>query len=346
MARDQSAVTGMKANIPHSSPWITADDIAAVCAELRSCQIAKGAAAQKFELAVAKYLGFSNAWSLGTGQAGLVSALRAVGARQGQKVLMPTYVCRAVADAVKEIGATPVFCDVDEDWCLSSDTVAPWISVDVAAIVAVHPFGIAADVKPLMQFGIPVVEDCCQCFVPHVGHTGDVAVFSFHATKCLTTGEGGMVATSDPEIAERIQMQQSVVPNSSRMSDLQAALGLTQLARYDEMLCWRRTEAESYAAAAESNIKRLIGVWDRSIFFRFPLTIEEGYECTAQRFEESGINVRRGVDTLLHRQAGLSDKAYPIATNLFNTTLSVPFYPALNQDQSQTVKRAITELLK
>lgn len=336
----------MKACIPHSSPWITAEDVAAVASALTSRQIAKGATTQKFESELAEFLGYRQAWAVGSGQAGLVASLRAVGTSVGQKVLLPTYVCRAVADAINEIGAIPVFCDVGEDWCLSAAAVEKSISSDTAAIVVVHPFGIAADVKSLLRFGIPIVEDCCQCFSPRVGHVGEIAVFSFHATKCLATGEGGMVATSDSEIAERLQLQQSAIPYPTRLSDLQAALGLSQLARYKEMLSWRGHTAERYGAAATNkNMTRLKAVWGRSMFFRFPLTVAEGYERVAPRFEALGVNVRRGVDVLLHRQAGLSDGAFPVATDLFNTTLSVPFYPAMSEDQIQAVERAMTEIL-
>lgn len=335
-----------KASIPHSFPWITAEDTRAVTTQLSCRQLANGPATNRFESAVAEYLGFRQVWSTGSGQAALMSAFQAVGVKVGQKVLLPTYVCRAVADAINEIGAIPVFCDVGEDWCLAVDAVEKSITPGVAAIVVVHPFGIAAEVKPLLEFGIPVVEDCCQCFSPHVGHDGVIAVFSFHATKCLTTGEGGVVATSDAEVAERIGLLQKTAPSPARMSDLQAALGLSQLARYEEMLDWRRRAAERYSqATTHKHMRRLVSVWERSMFFRFPLTVEMGYERVAPRFEELGVSVRRGVDTLLHRKVGLCDIAFPVATDLFNTTLSVPFYPALSEEQVNVVERAMAECL-
>jgi len=336
----------VKSPIPHSSPWITDQDIAAVSATLASGQIAQGSIVKQFETAVGKYLKFSDTWAVCSGQIALLGALAAVGVNQDSKVLLPTYTCRAVKDAIKACGATPVFVDVGEDWCLTPAAVEKAMTPDITAIVVVHPFGIKAAVPPLLQFRVPVIEDCCQCFSPDVGHEGAVAVYSFHATKCLTTGEGGLVATSDPEVASKYTKNVANTLEPSRMSDLQAALGLSQLNRYEDILKRRFSMANRYMdTVGKQYTSRLSKVWNRSMFFRFPLTIAEGYECIAPLFSKHGINTRRGVDALLHREEGNSDARFPVAVELFNTTLSVPLYPAITESQVVRIETAIKQIL-
>jgi UDP-4-amino-4-deoxy-L-arabinose-oxoglutarate aminotransferase len=260
---------------------------------------------------------------------------------------MPSYVCRAVSDAVHATGATPVYCDVGDDWCINPQTVAAVITPKTVAIVAVHPFGIIANIKSLLELGFPVIEDCCQCFSPRVGALGAVAVFSFHATKCLATCEGGMVATADESVAERIARSLETYPEPSHLSDLHAALGISQLARYDKMLQTREAIANRYLGVLPSHsTNRIRDVMDRSIFFRFPLSLDRGFDAVAEHFTCRGIQVRRGVDTLLHRKAGLSDALFPVTMELFRSTMSLPFYPALSDIDIQHVLAAAVEILE
>jgi perosamine synthetase len=334
-------------NISHSSPWLSEDDVSKVSATLCSGMVAEGSLAREFERRCAGYLGLPHTWATASGQAALIRALVALGVKECTQVVMPSYVCRAVADAVHAAGATPVYCDIGEDWCLNPKTVAAAITPKTVAIVAVHPFGIIADINSLLEFGLPVIEDCCQCFSSRVGYLGAAAVFSFHGTKCLTTGEGGMVATASPSVAERISMSLKDYPEPSRLSDLQAALGISQLARYDEMLQIRQAMASRYSKALPSHsTKRMRDVADRSIFFRFPLSLDKDYDTFAEHFTSQGIQVRRGVDTLLHRNAGLPDGQFPTTVELFQTTMSLPFYPSMSDLAIQHVLTAATEILE
>lgn len=318
-----------------------------VSATLRSCIVADGFRIREFESRCADYLGLPYTWAMGSGLAALTRALVALGVRAGTHVVMPSYVCRAVADAVLGSGAAPVYCDVGDDWCLNSQTVAAVITSKTAAIIAVHPFGIVADIKPLLEFGFPVIEDCCQCFSSRAGQLGAAAVFSFHGTKCLTTGEGGMVATADPSVAEQIAKSLESYPEPSRMSDLQAALGISQLMRYQDMLQRRQAMATQYLEALSSHFTRRVShVADRSIFFRFPLSLDRDFDAVAEHFACRGIHVRRGVDTLLHRKAGFSDELFPTTVELFRTTMSLPFYPALSALDVQHVLAAAGEILQ
>ena len=150
--------------IPHSRPWITDEDTQSVDRILRSGMIAQGAQVQAFEEQIARYVGAPDAIAVGSGTAALVLALKALCADPDDEVILPTYVCRSVADAVVQAGLTPVFCDVGENWTMTADTVAPHVSGKTRAIIVVHLYGIVVETSCFRRFGVSLIEDCCQAF--------------------------------------------------------------------------------------------------------------------------------------------------------------------------------------
>ena len=330
--------------ILHSKPWITEADLRAVDETLASGQIAAGKRCQEFEKQIAATMGALGGVALGSGTAAIVLALRALDIGAGDEVILPTYVCHQVADAVRETGAIPVFCDVGAAWNMTADTIQPHVSPRTRAIIAVHIFGIAADMDSILRIGLPVIEDCCQAFgAPGIGR-GTLAVHSFHATKCLTTGSGGMVTTGDATLRGRLREMQPHHAILSPMTDLQAALGLSQLIRYETMLERRRAIAEQYFAAFPADwTSKLAGVRGQNMFYRFPLTA--GFTAAKKEaFAQHGVAVRQGVDDLLHRHTGLPDADFPNAVAHFEATLSVPIYPALTDAEVQTVIAAVQQI--
>jgi perosamine synthetase len=329
--------------ISHSRPWINAADLCEVQGILQAGMIAAGAKVSELEAATGRYVGVGTAVAQASGTAALVLALNAIGMSCNDEVIIPTYVCRSVLDAVLTAGAIPVLCDVDEYGVVTAESVAPHIGKRTRAIIAVHIFGHPCDVMGLKSFGIPIVEDACQALGLLVGHRmagslGDVGVLSFHATKCLTTGEGGMLVTSSETISARArEIVTGTLPPGKRcvapISDLQAALGLSQLARYEDFLSRREVIRAAYTDAALAMGIRLGFPSDASMLFRFTVRTERQFELVAKKFSGLGIQVRRGVDELLHRYFGVDDKAFPVAVRIFNGTVSLPFYPSLDKEQ-------------
>jgi perosamine synthetase len=326
--------------ISHSKPWITDEDRAAVADALASGMVAAGEGERAFERELAALTGHREGVATSTGAAALHFIMRALAIGPGDEVILPTYVCRAVWDAVTATGARGVLCDSGEDWCLSPASVAARASARTRAIVPVHTFGITADLAPLARLGIPLIEDCCQAFAPRasltLGHTGVAAFVSFHATKLFCTGEGGMALTSDGNLATSLR---TLAPRwRLPLSDLQAALGRSQLRRYGAMLARRREIAARYFdGLADLPVRLPIEVRERSVFFRFPLRVRGDFAGLQRAFLEHGVHVRRGVDALLHRELSLSDGEYPTACRLFEETLSLPIYPALQDDEVERV---------
>ncbi len=415
--------------IPHSRPWIAESDRAAVTALLDSAELASGGTRAVFEEAIARWLGVRTGTgvAVGSGPAALHLALLALNVHAGDEIVLPTYACRTLLDAVHATGATPVPCDVGQSWVVTPECVAPYMSPRTRAIIVPHLYGIFARAAAFKVFGVPVIEDFAQAFDAEGARTlqGDIGICSFHASTCLTTGEGGMALASNPELAARLRavrdgapgrlkpapttegapdssgrLQPALtthadehdrrgrlqpapttdgVPDSSGrlkpapttegapdssgrlqpaptthadehdrrgrlqpahdaprvfspMSDLAAALGLSQLRRYHEALVKRRQLALRYRAALEPHVPEVMArqPLEGTMHFRFPISVRGGFDACHARFARQGVSVRRGVDRLLHRELGRSDDRFPVAVELFNTTVSLPIYPSLS----------------
>lgn len=335
--------------IPHSQPWITKEDRVAVDKVLSSGMITGGGKVQEFEQALTEYIGSTDTVVCGSGTAALVLALLSLNIGKGDEVILPTYVCGSVADSVRMVGATPVLCDIGEFWNVTPETVALKISSCTKAIIVVHIFGITADITAFLDFGLPVIEDCCQAFggkhnEKTLGTFGTLGIYSFHATKCLTTGEGGAVTSNNHALMKRIRSIRDTKFVHSSMTDLQAVLGLSQLSRYSKFLDIRSQTANYYLKQLPCPLTAAIkSVQNNSIFFRFPLRVQTGlnFDEIQGHFAKQGIAVRRGVDELLHRRLGLSDKEFSNAVEIYNKTLSLPIYPSLTKKQLKWIAEQI-----
>jgi UDP-4-amino-4-deoxy-L-arabinose-oxoglutarate aminotransferase len=317
--------------------------------------IARGAHVHALEQAVADQLGGCGTIACTSGTAALVLALKTLDIGTGDQVILPTYVCWNVLAAVTAIGATPRLCDVDESGVLTVQTVRPVLSARTRAIVAVHIFGHPCDILSLTSLGLPVIEDACQAFgleisgVP-AGTLGMFGVLSFHATKCLTTGEGGMLVIKNPNLLEQARAAaRSAARNNAvgltAMTDMQAALGLAQLKRYPSFLERRRQIFVAYHAAACSLKAARPGyLGDPTFLFRYTLRTHKGFESSQSALLLFGVQARLGVDELLHRRFSLDDRDYPGATSLFTQTISLPFHPSLNKLEQDQVIRAMQEV--
>lgn len=342
--------------VAHSKPSLTPADRDAVAAILATGMIGQGAQTIELEHQLSAWLGGTGGVAVGSGTAALTLALQAVGCGPGGEVIFPTYVCRAVLQAVCAVGSTPVPCDVGEDWLVEPAQVGPLVTPRTQAIIVPHLYGLFCDVAAFRGFNVAVVEDCAQALGPPGSHAmgGDVAVLSFHPTKCLTTGEGGMAIARAPELLTRMQkLRDDDTSGGARrlfspLSDLAAALGLSQLRRYDSFLARRREIASCYAQALGRRGATLAPWWSRrpTMYFRFPLRIPDGLEGVAAGFSARGVTVRRGVDELLHRLAGLSDAAFPRAVRHYHETVSLPIYPALTDEELGRCAEAVRAILQ
>lgn len=336
--------------ILHSKPWITESDIAFVTEVLKGGMVAQGDLTELFEKELSQWVGALDGVAVGSAAGAIVLALRSLEVGESDEVILPTYVCPSVLDAVVTSGCIPVLCDVGENWIVTEENIQAVVSSRSKAVIVPHMYGIFADISSLKSIGLPIIEDCAQAVGCKEKRpvAGDISIFSFHPTKCLTTGEGGIAVTSNPFLLKKMKGLQGKSDSPkfrifSPMSNINAALGLAQLGRYSEFLSRRAEIANEYVEL----LKRVypaglpVDTLHNSMFFRFPLRVEGGFEDFEEKFEKLGVCVRRGVDRLLHRLMDMPDDKYPMSVKLFNSTLSIPIYPALSRQELDICKSAI-----
>jgi len=338
----------------HSHPSIDANDIAAINKVLYTSMLAQGILCQELEQRFSSWFRADGAVAVSSGSAAIVLALYGLCVSKGDEVVLPTYVCTSVLEAVLSVGATPVLCDVGKSWVMTTADAERCITTRTKAIIVPHMYGIFSDINSICSLGVSIIEDCAQALGGEGMQQlmGDVVTLSFHPTKCLTSGEGGMVISSDPDTIQRMRRfrdgggSKLAARIFSPMSDIAAALAISQADRYSDMLNRRNQIAQHYIKTLESCFPESLNqtALKQSMFYRFPIRINGGLESCQTAFKQQGIHVRKGVDSLLHRKMGLSDNDFPMAVDLFMDTVSIPIYPALSAEQESRCVDALNHI--
>ena len=226
---------------------------------LESGQFVFGPNVSAFEEEAARYLGVRETVGVGNGADAIVLVLNALEIGPGDEVICPAFTFYATAEAIARVGATPVFADIDSATLnLDPERVAERITPRTKAIVPVHLFGRPAPLAELAALGVPLIEDAAQAFgSPEIARTGIASTFSFYPTKNLFgLGDGGLISTDDPELAERLSMLRfhgskakkvfEYVGTNSRLDEIQAAALRIFLRELDTWTALRREAAERY----------------------------------------------------------------------------------------------------
>ena len=248
---------------------------------------------------------------------------------------LPAYICSAPLDALAMSGCEPVPVDIDRD-SLAISIQQTNDKKDVGAVLAAHLFGIPAPLYQLEHFN--VIEDCAQTLDisidgHKVGSMGRFAVCSFYATKLLTTGHGGVIAVDDQALYEKLNSlflhdkQEEWSPHSHfMMSDLNAALGISQIEKFDKMLMIRRKIASRFLKAL-GNEQGLIS----SIYSRFIVVTEKGADQMISAFNSAGIEAKKPVYKPLFQYLNMDKKQFPNAQWAHEHIISVPIYPSMTE---------------
>ena len=344
--------------IPHSRPTLEKKDAEALSEVLLSGHIAQGEKTAEFEKQMARFLGVRGCMATSSGTAALHLSLIALGIGEGDQVLLPTYVCAALLNAVNYVGATAVLVDINpRDFNLDVRDLKAKRTPRSKAVILPHMFGLPADIDEIMALGIPVIEDCAQAIGATfrgrpVGSFGTLSVFSFYATKVMTTGEGGLVASHSETLLEKVKDLRAYDEKDDyrlrfnyKMTDLQGALGSSQLARLADFISRRRKIASRYAAGFKGlPVKFPREREDRgSIFFRYIVLTERPLASMLQAFERKGVCCRRPVYKPLHRLLGLG--GFPCAEEVAESALSLPIYPSLREEEIEEIIKAAQEIL-
>jgi len=343
--------------IPHSRPTIDQEEIDAAVAVLRSGQLAQGEQVLKFEKTLASLIGVGGAVAVSSGTAALHLSLLALEIGEGDEVVIPSFVCPALLNAIRYVRAVPVLADIGrETFNIDIRDLKQRITRKTKAVIVPHMFGLPADIREIVALGIPVIEDCAQslgsCYEgAPTGSFGALSVFSFYATKVICTGEGGMVAANDLQLLERIRDLRDYDEKADdrlrynyKLTDLQAALGLAQLRKLPVMIGRRRAVARQYDEFfRESHLPVPACLPDRDhIYYRYVIRTKRRPELLAAG-ESVGIAYRRPVFKPLHHYLGMT--GYPQTEAAFLETVSLPIYPSLHDDELKAILRHVQPFL-
>ncbi|GAA1116847.1 DegT/DnrJ/EryC1/StrS family aminotransferase [Citricoccus alkalitolerans] len=365
-------------------PWLGPEETEAVSRVIASGWVAQGPRTVEFERAFSTAHGVSHGVATSSCTTALHLALLVAGVQPGDDVIIPSFSFIATANVVTYVGARPVFADVDlVTGNVTAETLDAVLTPRTTAVIAVDQGGVPVDLDPIRtlcdRHSLALVEDAaCGAGSTYrgypVGAGADVTAWSFHPRKVLTTGEGGMLTTDNPEWAARArrlrehsmdvsaaERHTSVLPVQEgypevgfnfRMTDLQAAMGLVQLGKLPEMVRRRRALADDYRAVL-STLAGLRYVTDpeygtsnfQSFWIEvlpdFPLNREELLEWLAA----DGISARRGI-MAAHRQgayAGHSGlvRPLPMTERLTDNTMILPVFHSMTEDEHRRVTASL-----
>lgn len=343
--------------IPHSRPTVGRDEIRLVSEVISWGQLAQGQAVADFERNFSQKLGSGGAVACSSGTAALHLTLLAMEIGPADEVIIPSYVCTALLNAVRYVGAEPVLAETDpETFNMDPADVKERLTPGTKAIIVPHLFGLPADLKSLTSLGVPVIEDCAQALGAtyrgkKVGGFGHAAIFSFYATKVIATGEGGMVVSDSKELLGRVRdlreydkKPDSAVRYNYKLTDIQAALGIAQLDKLDTFIRKRRNLAGLYRSAFSDLPVGLPAKEKGHIYYRFVIRLNEDANAVIERLSLEGIECARPVYRPLHLY--LNEGGYRQTERIWRQSLSVPLYPALKRNEADRVAAAVCAALE
>ena len=367
--------------IPYGHQCVDEDDINAVVEVLRSDWLTTGPSVDAFEKVVAEFVGAEYAVAVSSGTAALHAAMYAIGIGPGDEVIVPPMTFAATANAVVFQGATPVFCDVDADTLLiAPDLVEAKISPRTKAIIAVDYAGQPCDYDRLHEIAdkndLVLLADGCHSIGAtykgrKVGTLADITVFSFHPVKHITTGEGGMVVTDNPACFERVKMFRNHCINADhrqraekgswfyeivdlgynyRITDFQCALGMSQLKKLPVWISRRQEIASQYnkAFADLAEVSPLTAAPEVChVYHLYVVKLQEADRKEvfgSLRNADIGVNVHY-IPVHLHPfyrgKFGTKEGLCPVAEAAYRQIMSLPMFPALTDEDVDTVVSAV-----
>lgn len=352
--------------IPIAKPIIGDEEKAAVLAVLESGQLAQGPMVAAFEEKFASMCGVREAVAVSSGTTALILALLAHEIGPGDEVITTPFSFIATANAVLFVGATPVFVDVRaDDFNIDADLIEEKITPHTRAILPVHLYGYPCRMDRITEIaqrhGLAIIEDACQAHGASlngrcVGGFG-TGCFSFYPTKNLTTGEGGMITTNDPQIAVRARLlrdhgastryHHDILGYNWRMTDIAAALGLAQIAKLDTFTEARRANAAYLSAHLNGVITPIEARGYRHVYHQYTVRVpgDGSRDRLREHLHSHGVGSAVHYPLPIHQQPVYRERGYavslPVAEQLSREVLSLPVHPSLTQSDLDHICSAV-----
>jgi len=368
-------------------PSIEEDDLRAVREVLASSFLVQGPRVAAFEDTVAHAVDATYAVAVSSGTAALQLALLALDTRPGDIVVVTAYSWIATGNVITLCGAVPAFVDIHprtfnlEPSCLERTLEALMEDPDragrVRAVLPVHTFGQMADMPAILElagrFGLPVIEDAACALGASLngrqaGTWSALGCFSFHPRKAITTGEGGMIVTSERRLADRLRALRnhgrSVGPDPDfvfpgfnyRITEFQAALGHTQMKKLDRVMAARRRAAAHYDGLLEGTPVRppFVAPGSRSVYQSYvttlPAAAAQHRQKLIERMKERGIETAIGTLHMpmtghFRKQLGCRRGDFPVTDVVFEQSLTLPLYESISRSDQETVVRNLLETI-
>lgn len=357
--------------IPISKPVILEEEKRAVLEVLDSGMLAQGKAVSEFEEAFSSYLGAEFAVATSSGTTALCLALQACRVEFGDKVLTTPFTFIATANAILYCGAEPVFCDIDpETFNISPRAIRDVLSIvrGIKALLVVHLFGLPCAMDEIVAIArennLLLIEDCAQAHGAaykgkNVGCFGNAGAFSFYATKNMTCGEGGMVVTSNAEVARHVRLLRDhgqseeydhhILGYNYRMTNIQAIIGICQLKRLEEMNHKRianagflRDHLQDLGWLSLPHVSEDAG----HVFHQFTLRVREDRDTFARYLRQNGVGCkiyypRTVYAQPLYEKLGFVKISCPEAERASREVLSIPVHPGLSAEELERIVRII-----
>jgi len=379
--------------IPYGRQSISEEDIAAVVEVLRSDWLTQGPAVEHFEKAVADYCGARYAVAVANGTAALHLCAMAAGFGPGDEVITSPITFVASANCIAYVGATPVFADIDpQSYCIDPAQVQAKISPDTRGIIPVHFAGQPCDMGSIATMakdrGLKIIEDAAHAIGASYEVAGetfkvgccahsDMTIFSFHPVKHITTGEGGMITTNDPHLYEELLLlrthgitkdsekitnndgpwyyEQQALGFNYRITDLQCALGSSQLKRLDSFIARRRQIVANYNQAF-ADCEHLVTPFERvdchSSWHLYMLGfkgMDRHRVFERLRGKGLGVNVHYipvHMQPYYKKHFQTSPGDYPVAENYYAGIVTMPMFPSMTDEDVQYVIETVLATVK
>lgn len=348
--------------IPWARPNFWGNEQLYVAEALSSSWISGGPFVERLERDFAAYCGSTHALSGANGTAALHMAYLALGIAPGDEIVVPGFGFLAAANIALHMHARPVFCEVDPyTWCMRAEDIAPVLTAKTRAIVAVHTYGNVCDMDGILELAsarkVPVIEDAAEAFPSRyrgrvAGTLGTIGIFSFQATKTITTGEGGMVLTNDDGLRERMALFRShgllrkrhywheLPGHNFRLTNMQAALGCAQLEQLDTIITERQRVNDRY----REHLLNMPGI----TLQKFNETVDavvwaiavrlnsayysQGRDAVIEQLRVAGIETRPGF-CAPSEMSFYECPPLPMCEQISRSAISLPSYPTLTNSE-------------